>query len=286
MPPLPHPPAEPLPLTPPPRDDAHAGPVGVFDSGVGGLSVLRAVRRLVPWVPLLYVADSGHAPYGDKDVDHVIDRTRRVVDHLVAQGAGLIVIACNTATARAIDAMRARHPGIDFVGVEPGVKPAALASRNRRFAVMATPSTLASARYADLVRRHAPDCEVIAVPCAGLAAAIEQGDAGIAEVERLLDLYCAPLATQEIDTVVLGCTHYPFVAERIANRLGPRIMLLDTADAVARRVRDLLSSRPPGPAPDGPPGPIRLQTTGDPRVLERLARIGLGLGVGADTIGL
>jgi glutamate racemase len=281
MPPRSRSPAVPSPLPPSPPTT-----VGVFDSGVGGLSVLQAVRRLVPWAPLLYVADSGHAPYGDKDVDHVMDRTRRVVDHLVAQGAQLVVIACNTATAWAIDAMRARHRDVDFVGVEPGVKPAALMSPNRRFAVMATPSTLASERYADLVRRHAPGCEVIPVACAGLAAAIEQGDAGTAEVERLLDLYCQPLVAQAVDLVVLGCTHYPFVADRIARRLDSRIVLLDTADAVARRVRDLLCARVTGPSAPPNGAMIRLQTTGETDVLERLARVELGLQVAADPIGL
>lgn len=258
-------------------------PIGIFDSGVGGLSVLRALHGRLPTASLLYVADSAHAPYGDRDAAHVRQRTERVVDHLVDQGARLIVIACNTATAWAIDAMRARHPEVAFVGVEPGVKPAALLSPTQRFAVMATPATLASVRYADLVARHAPGCFVHPVPCAGLAAAIEQGDAGVAEVDRLLDNYCAPLPGLAIDTVVLGCTHYPFVMDRIAMRLGPGIHLLDTADAVARRVVELLAQEGPHPALAAE-APLRLQSTGAPDVLSRMAMAGLGRAMHVDTV--
>jgi glutamate racemase len=247
--------------------------IGVFDSGVGGLSVLRALHRRLPACPMLYIADSGHAPYGDRDPAHVIERSQRVVDHLVGQGAHLIVIACNTATAWAIDTMRARHPHIPFVGVEPGVKPAALTSPSGRFAVMATPATLASTRFASLVERYAPDCSVHPVPCAGLATAIEHGEAGSAEVERLLDLYCRPLSRLDIDTVVLGCTHYPFVADRIAARLSPQTNLLDTAEAIARRVAELsAAARAPDSIDALSPPPLQLFTTGVPDVLLRMAR--------------
>ncbi|MFZ5547539.1 MAG: glutamate racemase [Pseudomonadota bacterium] len=247
--------------------------LGVFDSGVGGLSVLAALRRQMPGHPLLYMADSAHAPYGDRDTPHVLRRSQRIVEHLVGHGARLVVVACNTATALAIDQLRRDFPEVEFVGVEPGVKPAALASTTKRIAVMATPATLASPRYADLVARHAPGCDVHPVPCAGLAAAIEQGEAGRDEVERLLDRYCAPLNMLGADTVVLGCTHYPFVAERIASRLQPGIVLLDTADAVARRAATLLGQ----PAiPCARPAPLHLQTTGDPVLLTRMALVGLG----------
>ncbi len=256
--------------------------IGVFDSGVGGLSVLRALRQRLPGCPMVYIADSGHAPYGDRDPAHVIERSQRVVDHLVEQGAQLVVIACNTATAWAIDAMRDRHPHIPFVGVEPGVKPAARLSRSRRFAVMATPATLASARFANLVSRHAPDCTVHPVPCAGLAAAIEQGERQAAEVERLLDLYCLPLSSLDIDTVVLGCTHYPFVAERIARRLAPATQLLDTADAIARRVTELVNVS----APDSNLAGLRLFTTGSPDVLRRMAHASIPAATGVELIDL
>ncbi|MEK8030760.1 glutamate racemase [Ideonella sp. DXS29W] len=260
---------------------AHSPLIGVFDSGVGGLSVLRALHQQMPMAPLWYVADSGHAPYGDRDPQHVVDRSHRVSDHLVEQGARMIVVACNTATARAVDALRSRHPGIALVGVEPGVKPAAAASQRRCIAVMATPSTLASPRYADLVARHAPDCVVHPVPCSGLAAAIERGEAGRAEVDRLLDQYCKPLPALGVDTVVLGCTHYPFVADRIALRLGPDIQLLDTADAVARRALDLVTMMPIRTSAEASYPPtsnqrITLQTTGEAALLRRMTAVGLG----------
>lgn len=256
--------------------------IGVFDSGVGGLSVLRALRQRLPACPMVYIADSGHAPYGDRDPAHVIERSQRVVDHFVEQGAQLIVIACNTATAWAIDAMRARHPHVAFVGVEPGVKPAARLSRSGRFAVMATPATLASERFASLVARHAPDCTVHPVPCAGLATAIERGEEQSAEVDRLLDLYCLPLSRLDIDTVVLGCTHYPFVADRIGLRLPPSTQLLDTADAIARRVAELI----PAPAADSPAPALRLFTTGTPDILRRMAHASINATTAVDLIHL
>jgi glutamate racemase len=246
--------------------------IGVFDSGVGGLSVLRALHQRRPDCSLLYLADSGHAPYGERDVAHVVERSLKITRHLVDQGAHMVVVACNTATAAAIEAMREHFPWLALVGVEPGVKPAALMSRNKRIGVMATPSTLSSPRFATLVERHAPGCQVVAMPCPGLAAAIERGDAADDEINALLDRYCGPLKDARVDTVVLGCTHYPFVADRISLRLGPGVTLLDTAEAVARHALNLHGSAIPDSRPE-----VRLQTTGDTEVLERLAQRGLGL---------
>ena len=261
--------------------------IGIFDSGVGGLSVLRAMRLALPGHRLHYVADSGHAPYGDRDVVHVIERSIRVSDHLVNHGAGMIVVACNTATAWAIDALRARHPALPLVGIEPGVKPAAAASRNRRIGVMATPATLSSERFDRLVRQHAQGCEVLRVPCAGLAAAIERGTAAEAELDRLLDQYCVPLHAACVDTVVLGCTHYPFVADRIAQRLDSDVLLLDTAQAVARQAHALsLRHLAAEPHNESTGGWVRLQSTGEGQTLEHLARSGLGLDQAAERIEL
>jgi glutamate racemase len=272
---------QPLTSAPFPPNDSPC--IGVFDSGVGGLSVLRAIRLHRPEVALHYVADSGHAPYGDRDEAHVVQRSVAVADHLIRQGAQLVVVACNTATAWAIEAIRGRHPGLRIVGVEPGIKPAALHSRAHRIGVMATPATLASPRYAALVQRHAAHCEVIPVACHGLASAIERGHAADAEVDALLDRYCAPLLQGGADTVVLGCTHYPFVAERIAQRLGPGIDLLDTSEAVARHA---LSLWPLAASAAQEPGSIRLETTGQATTLERLAKLGLGRSLRAHIINL
>jgi glutamate racemase len=261
--------------------------IGIFDSGVGGLSVLKALHLKRPGSPLHYVADSGHAPYGDRDAAHVIERSLRVTDHLVRHGARMVVVACNTATALAIEALRQAFPEILLVGVEPGVKPAAASSRNGRIGVMATPGTLASARFAALVDRHAPHCLVLPVACAGLAGAIERGAAASDEIDALLDGFCQRLRDAGVDTVVLGCTHYPFVADRIAQRLGPDVRLLDTADAVARQAMTL-HGRPPEATTSADPERhgIRLQTTGETAVLERLARSGLGLSVSAERVTL
>ena len=251
---------------------AHPALIGVFDSGVGGLSVLRALHQRRPDCSFLYLADSGHAPYGERDVAHVVDRSLRIAKYLVDQGARMVVVACNTATAAAIDALREHFAHLALVGVEPGVKPAAAASRNHRIGVMATPSTLASPRFATLVQRHAPDCLVVPQACPGLAAAIERGAAADAEIDALLDRFTAPLTESQVDTVVLGCTHYPFVADRIAKRLGPDVTILDTADAVARHALNLHGNPELVSSPD-----VRLQTTGEVAVLERLALAYLGL---------
>lgn len=249
--------------------------IGVFDSGVGGLSVLKALREQRPDIPLLYFADSGHAPYGERDVAHVVDRSLRITRYLVQQGANLVVVACNTATAAAIEAVRAEFPSLALVGVEPGVKPAAAQSTTHRIGVMATPSTLASPRFATLVARHAPNCHVVPMPCPGLAAAIEGGGGSMPKVRELLDRFCTHLAAEHVDTVVLGCTHYPFVADEIAARLGPRVNILDTASAVAQQAIRLYRR-----APQATTGSVRLVSTGEGAVLQRLAAEKLALDAG------
>lgn len=258
--------------------------IGVFDSGVGGLSILRALHQQRPDSSLLYVADSAHAPYGERDHSHVVHRSLRLTQHLVASGAEMVVVACNTATALAIDTLRQRYPALLLVGVEPGVKPAAAISRNRRIGVLATPATLSSPRFAALVDRHAPDCDVLRVPCPGLAAAIERGDQGSDEVGRLLDGFCQILNQGEVDTVVLGCTHYPFVAEQISARLSPGVVVMDTAEAVARQAMRLHPTLITRQTPEPPV--IRLQSTGEVETLESLARNGLGLSQPAETVAI
>lgn len=247
--------------------------VGIFDSGVGGLSVLRSLRRQRPDIPVRYVADSGHAPYGDREESHVVERSLRIADHLILQGTKLLIVACNTATAWAIEAIRRQHPEVKVVGVEPGIKPAASLSRNHIIGVMATPATLASPRFEALAQRHAAGCQVVPIPCPGLAAAIEHGRSAQPEVEALLDRFCRPLTLAGADTVVLGCTHYPFVATQIQQRLGDRVLLLDTADAVVRQALRLWDT----PANTDHPGPVRLESTGHKHVLASLAQEGLGL---------
>lgn len=221
--------------------------IGIFDSGVGGLSVLRSVRAALPQARLTYLADNRNLPYGDKSPEWLIVRCMQLTQHLLDEGASLILVACNTATTHTISALRERWPDVPFVGIEPGIKPAVKATRNRRIGVMATPATLNSLRIKELIALHAGDCHVQLLPCPGLATAIEE--ANDSSLSHLLDESCAALKADGVDTVVLGCTHYPLVATNLAERLGPDVLLIDTAEAVARRIPAVM----PTPAPESGP---------------------------------
>lgn len=255
----------------PPTTSAETGrdlrlSIGVFDSGVGGLSVLRVLREHLPEATLLYVADSGHAPYGEKSEAFITARAVAIADFLLAQGAEVLVVACNTATATSVQALRARHPHLPIVGIEPGVKPAVAASRNGKVGVLATPGTLASDRFARLIGQHAGDAEVLAQPCPGLAKAIEDGPLDAPGLRELVQRHCEPLKAAGVDTVVLGCTHYPFVSGLISEAMGPHVTLVDTSDAVARQTvrlarRALSSAERLEGEPSG--GRTRLWTSGD-----------------------
>jgi len=260
--------------------------VGVFDSGLGGLSVLGALRRQRPDARLLYLADSGHAPYGERTDDFVIDRSLRIAGHLRDQGAGLLVMACNTATAVAARWVRERWPELPVVGVEPAIKPAVQASAGR-IGVMATPITLRSEKFKRLLEAHGHGADILLQPCPGLAGLIEQGDLDALPLLDLIEAQCRPLRDAGVDTVVLGCTHYPFVRQHIQAAMGPGVRLIDTAEAVARQASKLLGDARPaaslsasgaaerGTAGANPP-PVPLLTTGDVSHLERVARSWLG----------
>ncbi|MCF1182694.1 glutamate racemase [Marichromatium gracile] len=215
-------------------------PIGVFDSGVGGLSVLREIRRELPGEDLLYVADSAHAPYGDKPTETIETRSLAVAEFLIAQGAKAIVIACNTATGVAARVLRARH-ALPVVAMEPAVKPAAARTRSGRVGVLATRQTLASANFARLRTRVAGQAEVLAQPCPGLVERIEQGDLDGPLTRALLEGYLAPLLERGVDTLVLGCTHYPHLRPLIERLAGPEVAVLDSGAGVARQVRRRLA---------------------------------------------
>jgi len=219
--------------------------IGVFDSGVGGLSVLRALHQRLPDTPMIYVGDVSNAPYGQLSATEVITRSTQIVQWLLDQGAQMIVVACNTATVLAIEALRARWPRLVFVGVEPGVKPAAARSRTRRIAVMATPATAESARLRHLITRYAEDAHVQVQPCDDLASVIERGVLAGPALLEVLRPYCDAISAAQIDTVVLGCTHYAFVEDSIRALLGPGITLIDTATAIAERTASLWEQVPP-----------------------------------------
>jgi glutamate racemase len=221
---------------------ASNAPIGVFDSGVGGLSVLREIRALLPNESLLYVADSGHVPYGEKSPEFIRERCRVLADFLLAQGAKALVVACNTATVAGVAQLRELYPQVPVVGMEPAVKPAAAATRSGVVGVLATTGTLKSAKFAALLDRFAHDVRVITQPCPGLVECIEAGDLTSAATRELLQGFVAPLLEQGCDTLILGCTHYPFIKPLLSSLVPPSIQLIDTGAAVARQVQRLLAS--------------------------------------------
>jgi glutamate racemase len=233
-----------------------ASPIGIFDSGVGGLSVLRHIRAQLPHEHLLYFADSACAPYGDKSEAVLVERALAIASFLVAQGAKALVVACNTATVAAIAALRAHYPAMPIVGVEPGLKPAAAATRNGKVGVLATEGTLAGAKFL-LLREQisaASSAQFLLQGCPGLADQIESGGHDSAATVAMLERFILPLLAQGADTLVLGCTHYPFVQDAIAaivaraGALGSAstpadaVQLIDTGDAVARHLGRLLAA--------------------------------------------
>jgi len=256
--------------------------IGVFDSGVGGLSVLRALRAQLPDAPLLYVADSAHAPYGERSDEYVIDRSRRIMDHLIAEGAIGLVIACNTATAIAVRELRSLRPEFPIVGVEPGLKPAMALTRNGRVGVMATPGTIASQKFQTLMQAHGAGATITPQPCPGLARLIEEGDLHSPKLREAVELHIAPLREAGVDTVVLGCTHYPFVRNLIEAAMGPQVKIVDTADAVARHAVKMLAGLLPE---GGPVSGVCLQTTGDVERLRSIAAAWLAFSCVVERLG-
>lgn len=221
-------------------------PIGVFDSGVGGLSVLRALREELPHEQFLYVADSGNAPYGERDDDHVTTRSHAIADYLLAQHQiKALVVACNTATAAAIKSLRAAYPVIPLVGIEPALKPAAATSQTKTVGVMATRGTLQSEKFQGLLASLHGLATFVLQPCDGLAIAIERNDA--TKIEALCADYTGAMGRfgldmGAMDTLVLGCTHYPFVEAVLRRSIGDQVALLEGGAPVARHTRRLLDA--------------------------------------------
>ena len=213
-----------------------ANPIGVFDSGVGGISVLKHIQTLLPHEQLFYVADSKYAPYGNKTPAEIRSRCFQIADFLIAKNAKVLVVACNTATAAAIDAMRERY-SLPIIGMEPALKPAAEASRNGIVGVLATTGTLKSAQFAGLLESYGRNVKVVTQACVGLVECVERGEINAADTRLLIQQYCAPLLAEGADTIVLGCTHYPFVADIIRDAVGKEITLIDTGAAVANQLK-------------------------------------------------
>lgn len=217
------------------------GFVGVFDSGVGGISVLRALVAELPHEDFRFFGDSANAPYGEKTEAQVLALSRDIAERFLAEGAKAIVIACNTATSVAAGVLRAAHPDVPIVGIEPALKPAARALPHGRILVMATDVTLRLEKYHELVRAWGGECEVVPVPCPGLAARIERGNLDAPDVREMIAGYVGAYAGS-VDGVVLGCTHYPFVRSQIAEVLGPGARFFDGGDGTARQLRARLEA--------------------------------------------
>lgn len=214
--------------------------IALFDSGLGGLSVMREVRSRLPQHDLLYFADTAYCPYGLKSVSFVQQRSLQLGQFLSDYGAHLLVVACNTASSAALEVLRAEL-AIPIVGMEPGLKPAVAATRSGYIGVLATSGTLAGERFARLVERFAYQQTVITQPCPGLVEQVERGAIDDPRTDALLKQYIDPLLAQGVDTLVLGCTHYPFLREPIARIVGPNITIIDTGPAVARQVMHMVS---------------------------------------------
>ena len=238
--------------------------IGIFDSGVGGLSVAQQIRRALPAEELLYVADTAYCPYGDRPLDEVRDRALAVGRYLEGTGAKLVVVACNTATGAALEQLR-ETLAVPVVGLEPAVKTGAARTRNGRVGVMATAGTIASERFARLVGEHARSVEVLAQACPGLADLIEEGHLDGEILRARLRELTEPLRRARVDTVVLGCTHYAFVRDPVAQVMGAGVELVDSAPAIARRTQSLL--RDDGKPPEATTGSFRVLTTGEPRTV-------------------
>ncbi len=218
-------------------------PIGVFDSGVGGLSVLRALRALLPMEEIIYMGDQYHVPYGPRPLAEVRQLSQAVTRFLLNQGAKLIVVACNAASAASLHQLRLDFPSTPFVGMEPAVKPAAESTHTRHVGVLATPATFQGALYASVVERFAKDVILHQDVCLGLVRQIEQGAVQDAATRQILEKALLPMLAEGIDTVVLGCTHYPFVIPLIEEIVGQGVRVIDPAPAVARQVQRLLLER-------------------------------------------
>lgn len=244
-------------------------PIGIFDSGVGGLSVLQAVTRELPHEDILYLGDQGHVPYGPRSKVEIRKFSIGITNFLLSEGAKLIVVACNTASAAALHDLRDRFPSVLFVGMEPAVKPAAEITRTGKIGVLATPMTFKGALYTSLVARFAQEVTIFQSTCPGLVTQIEAGLIDTQETRSILEEALTPMLEGGIDAVVLGCTHYPFVISLIRDIAGTGVEIINPAPAVARQVRRLLTQ-------NGILNPIERKgeehffTSGDPEVLGSL----------------
>ena len=250
-------------------------PVGLFDSGVGGISVLRAIREQMPEESVTYFGDQGHIPYGSRRMEQIRNFSEAITDFLLKQDAKIIVVACNTASAAALKYLREKFPRIQFVGMEPAVKPAAEHTRTGKVGVLATPATFQGALYASVVERFGNGVELLQDNCPGLVQQIEQGNLDGDRPRRILEEALLPMLEKNIDTIVLGCTHYPFVIPLIQQIVGDRVRVIDPAPSVAKQTARLLEASGMRKH-SASNGDVKIYTSGDPNALKLLLPVLLG----------
>ena len=250
-------------------------PIGVFDSGVGGLSVLRAMRVLMPEESILYFGDQGHVPYGPRSMEQIQNFSEGITKFLLGHNSKLIVVACNTASAAALTFLRERFPSVSFVGMEPAVKPAAETTKTGRVGVLATPATFQGALYASVVERFAAGVELFQHTCPGLVSQIENGELDSDTTRAILEDALHPMLEKKIDTVVLGCTHYPFVIPLIKQIVGENVRVIDPAPSVAKQAKRLLETAGMKNQAQGSVS-NRFFTSGDPSEMKSLLPVLLG----------
>lgn len=250
-------------------------PIGIFDSGVGGLSVLRAIREQIPRETIIYLGDQEHIPYGPRPMEQIRGFSAAITNFLLDQHVKIVVVACNTASAAALKYLRESFPHVQFVGMEPAVKPAVEHTRTGRVGILATPATFQGALYASVVERFAQGVELFQNTCSGLVQEIEKGSLEGDRTRAILEDALLPMLEKNIDTVVLGCTHYPFVIPVIERIVGENVRVIDPAPAVARQVRRLLEAGGKlNPLPAA--GKVKFYTSGDPMALSALLPVLLG----------
>jgi glutamate racemase len=258
------------------RKNKQNRPIGIFDSGVGGLSVFREVQRQYPSEDLIYLADQAHVPYGEKSREEVLGFADGIVRFLLGRESKLIILACNTASAVALKELRASYPDLPFVGMEPAVKPAAAETRSGVVGVLATPATFQGDLYASTVERFARGVKILQDTCPGLVKQIEEGKIDHPHTREILEKALKPMLREGVDEVVMGCTHYPFVIPLIKDIIGDQAKVIDPAPAVARQAGRILEEYDLQ-APSGMPGEKVFLTTGDPGKMEGMLRSLLNL---------
>jgi len=253
------------------RVNKHHRPIGIFDSGVGGLSVLREVRRQFPAEDLLYIADQAHVPYGIRTMEEVLGFSEGIIRYLLKKKVKLIIIACNTASAVALEVLRKSYPALPFVGMEPAVKPAAEETSTGIVGVLATPATFQGALYASTVEKFAKGVKILPDTCPGLVELIEEGKIDHPDTRGILEKALYPMLEKGVDEVVMGCTHYPFVIPLIQEIVGNEVDVIDPAPAVARQTGRLLDDYDLQ-TNGGGIGTTKFLTSGDPAEFDQIIR--------------